>query len=326
MARYGKKHCRICGGIGHNARTCKDPYAVDLRERKAARKRQMSEVYGEPLNNRKCGQCGQVGHNVKTCPEAKELKSKAISILLRQAKIYCKIMNKIGLQQGALVAGKSPISLEDTNGWYVGVSEPTEKLYLFEKIDWSKFQPVTESNPSGNCIGYSGTTQLFQWRIIQPQATAMIKVSGEEEKCGTPRSSDNQPRSLNLSTFYAESFSKRQENNSSYTVVRQAVRSDAIVDLDNLNTLKAEVLETTDGSLNYDRKIFNELDVWQPYSVVSGVYSRPNKITPDIKKLLTSDAVNGNIRIERRKKMVWDRDRLTEMEAFTVKLEKEIKG
>lgn len=52
--------CKLCGGIGHNARTC-DRRPVELGEFEP------KPTKAKKVGKYKCGKCGQLGHNARTC-------------------------------------------------------------------------------------------------------------------------------------------------------------------------------------------------------------------------------------------------------------------
>jgi hypothetical protein len=54
------KHCRACGEVGHDARTCKT-------DKRCALCRQMLPLL--PPEPHCCTTCGKSGHNSKTCPD-----------------------------------------------------------------------------------------------------------------------------------------------------------------------------------------------------------------------------------------------------------------
>jgi len=139
MSRYGQKRCSYCNHYGHNRRTCPDRSP----DSKAARKQALADhraSYGKPPvgSNRKCSQCGETGHNRKTCNEYKRLGVLAKDLILRQAEVTRKLMNKHGITVGAVIV-KSEKKYDRANGSYDMTVEPVETTHIITKIEWKNF-------------------------------------------------------------------------------------------------------------------------------------------------------------------------------------------
>lgn len=322
MARYGSKRCSCCGERGHNSRTCPS----DKAQRRREYKRETAEFYGKPANSRICSQCGQPGHNVKTCPEAKELKSLAKSVMLRQAAVLAKILNKIGLQPGALVQGKMVLRLKDSHGWSDGKTEhPEPILLMFQGINWDRFRPVTQGN-----IEEFGADRpwcrppLLVFRPVSPNPE-VIREDGKYVNIN-----DHVPCGVSLLTHIYKSWKEWHNTVSTHTLCRLVQAQGTIVDLDALKRLIAELRESvkeTGGDSYYLNQIEEtERSGFENYSVVSPVYDNENKLDENAKKLLTSDLHCEMIKIERRKKQKWSREHLESMSALADELEALEKG
>ena len=317
MARYGQRRCRCCGELGHNRATCPD--ISD--ERKAQRKQAIAnhrEMYGRAKvgSNRKCSQCGEKGHNRKTCSEYKRLGVLASDLILRQAEITRKLMNKHGITVGGLIVTSST-KYEAGRGNYDQTVEPVETTHIITAIEWGNFTPgEADDNLSG---------MIKTKRLGKPEVTGKFE-DGTERPVQVNETSYERLRLTQLAGLTLEQYREVAETNYVY---QGSIYTDCV------HTPETKALAMAEWKSEMNSKSFDDnyktnqmarldRDTNQTLMILPGC-TPIKKLSNKVKKELTLGRGYERMYIDGERNKPFNKSRIEKIERFVNYLEKLVK-